>query len=382
MNNQDLALSTELLDPTTSHFYEVDTYLHKGTGIPVVPVIGYISRYNSDFNPTTLQNITSAINQWVEKGHKAIMLKIDSPGGDSRGLFEFTSYLRELSSKKGIVFHAYIENTCASAAYLIASACAHIEAHDSALIGSVGAIIAIPKTTDDNIKVFVSELSPKKRLTGDELDAELQMRVDELGERFLQDLIINRQDTREHILENYGQGGMLNSTKALGVNMIDQISTGFTATITRLHKFMTNEELQAELALVKEQNSELTSQLTMNNEKMKQTLLTVSAEAKLAECKRQSEISALSLTGHEAIISAALLDPTCTPEKVAMSVLLAEKALKEAATSALKADDVGHVAVAATNDDDSLLAEFGGDQSLVDAYTSAQKDFELIGIDK
>jgi len=391
MNNE-LCLSTELLDTKNPNFYEFSPYVSPATNIATVPITSFISQYQSSGNPTNLHSLTQTIDAYVSNGHQKIILNINSPGGTATAIFEFCEFIQRLNKDKNIQFLAYVGSQCASAAFLIASQCQYFHCHHSAYVGSVGAVISrIIVDDDDEIRTYVSKISPHKRPTDKALDTILQSRVDEIAEKFIDSLVVARPElTREFILENFGKGAMLNAEDALNAKMIHKISDSFDSSNINFFNtgkgtIMTLDEMTAklteqstELAELKAKNVELSAELTSTAEA---TLLAIT-EAKKDEAKRQTDIKALALEGHDALVTECLSDTTVTVQDAAMRIILAQKTVLLAAKANLESDNVGHVAVAQSNDDDSLLAEFSGDQSLVDAYTSAKKDFELIGIDK
>ncbi|MCH7689109.1 MAG: S49 family peptidase, partial [Planctomycetes bacterium] len=73
---------------------------------------------------------------------KALLIKIDSPGGFPGSAQAIFSALKRFKEKKPVV--AFIENMGTSAAYNIAVATNHIVASPSALVGSIGVWMQIP----------------------------------------------------------------------------------------------------------------------------------------------------------------------------------------------------------------------------------------------
>jgi capsid assembly protease len=69
---------------------------------------------------------------------RAVLLKIDSPGGDAAGCFELARELRTMAEESGKRLVAYVDGCCASAAYAIASAASEIVAPPTSSIGSIG----------------------------------------------------------------------------------------------------------------------------------------------------------------------------------------------------------------------------------------------------
>lgn len=162
---------------------------------------------------------------------RAIVLKIDSPGGEVTGTHEFANYLDEACEIKPIV--AYISGMACSAAYWIASATSHIYADKTATLGSIGVVATW--TDDSKARTaagltdyeVVSSQSPNKRLdpTQDDGRAELQKHIDGLADIFIDDVAAFRNVTREKILSDFGQGGTFLAEESVKIGMADEISS-------------------------------------------------------------------------------------------------------------------------------------------------------------
>lgn len=70
---------------------------------------------------------------------KAILLQMDSPGGEVSGAFALAQQIREMSATKPI--RAVVSDLSASAAYLLASAANDIAISDTGLAGSIGVVM-------------------------------------------------------------------------------------------------------------------------------------------------------------------------------------------------------------------------------------------------
>lgn len=73
---------------------------------------------------------------------KAIVLRVDSPGGDAKGVYETARAIRAECAAAGKKLVAYVEGHACSAAYALACAASEIVASEAALIGSIGIINA------------------------------------------------------------------------------------------------------------------------------------------------------------------------------------------------------------------------------------------------
>jgi signal peptide peptidase SppA len=70
---------------------------------------------------------------------RAVILDIDSPGGQAAGAFEAAAAVRELAAQKTVV--AVVDDMAASAAYAIASAATRIFVTPSGMVGSIGVVM-------------------------------------------------------------------------------------------------------------------------------------------------------------------------------------------------------------------------------------------------
>lgn len=162
---------------------------------------------------------------------KAIILRIDSPGGEVTGTHEFANYLDEACEIKPIV--AYVHGMACSAAYWIASATSHIYVDKTATLGSIGVVAAW--TDDSKARTaagltdyeVVSSQSPKKRLDPklDDGRAELQKQIDGLADIFIDDVAAFRDVSRDKVLSDFGQGSTFLANEAIILGMADEISS-------------------------------------------------------------------------------------------------------------------------------------------------------------
>lgn len=76
-------------------------------------------------------------------GTRAVVLRLDSPGGEVAGCFEAVRAIRAAAAKAGKPLVAYVDEMACSAAYALACACDEIVCPDTGLVGSVGVITAV-----------------------------------------------------------------------------------------------------------------------------------------------------------------------------------------------------------------------------------------------
>jgi len=200
-------------------------------GVAVIPVRGVISRYANLFHAicggTSVQVLAKDIRTAVDDASvHAIILEIDSPGGQVAGIGELAAQVREATSRKPVV--AYVSNLGASAGYWIASAGSEVVAAPSAILGSVGVVSTMPRTTpNDRTTEFVSSQSPNKRLSTETEAgrAKIQAEVDALADVFIAAVAEYRDTTPEKVVSDFGHGGVLIGQAAVNAGMADRLGS-------------------------------------------------------------------------------------------------------------------------------------------------------------
>lgn len=170
------------------------------------------------------QDFTSALeNPRV----KAIVLAVDSPGGAVSGVSEFADLVHAARGQKPIV--AYAEHQMCSAAYWIASAADEIVANDTALLGSIGVLTAVPKSDKASAKevTFVASQSPNKRADPETSTGanQIQTMVDDLASVFIGAVARNRAVDEQTVLSDFGQGGVMVGRHAVAAGLADRVGS-------------------------------------------------------------------------------------------------------------------------------------------------------------
>lgn len=110
-------------------------------GVAVIPVHGLlINRFGGYWGFVTGYNyIRRMVTAAVLDGEvEAVILDIDSPGGEAAGCFELSSFIREMATEKPI--YGLVDSSCYSAAYAIGSACTELIVTPSGGAGSIGVV--------------------------------------------------------------------------------------------------------------------------------------------------------------------------------------------------------------------------------------------------
>jgi signal peptide peptidase SppA len=203
-------------------------------GVAVIPVTGPLFRYANLFTAISgatsyeilAQDFTAALEN---PDINAIILNIDSPGGEVNGCAELANMIFAARGQKPII--AYASGDAASGAYWIASAADQVVASETSGLGSIG-VVAVYRSAkpDKNAPTtieIVSSQSPFKRLNpeSDEGRAKLQTRIDAMAEVFVQTLARNRGIEATQVLEQFGGGDILIGAHAVNAGLADRIGS-------------------------------------------------------------------------------------------------------------------------------------------------------------
>jgi signal peptide peptidase SppA len=171
----------------------------------------------------------------------AILIDIDSPGGDARMVPELASEIRAARGVKPIVAQA--NSMAASGAYWIATAADEIVVTPSGEVGSIGVYNAHQdisglqakmgvKTTLVSAGEYKVERNPFEPLSED-AHAEMKARVDTIYESFVSAVADGRGVDTDKVLNDFGKGRMLLAAQAVKAGMADSVGT-FDETLARL----------------------------------------------------------------------------------------------------------------------------------------------------
>jgi capsid assembly protease len=197
-------------------------------GVAVVPVSGPIFRYANLFTEisgaTSIEVLATDFRAALDNPDiRGIVLEVDSPGGQIAGISEFADQVH--AAGKPVV--AYVGDLAASAAYWIASAADQVIVRDTGAAGSVGVVATLRRDKKDDRIQIVSSQSPRKRVDPetDEGRAVLQGVVDDIADVFINRVAAYRGVSTEHVLEYFGQGGLLVGRNAVTADLADDLGS-------------------------------------------------------------------------------------------------------------------------------------------------------------
>ena len=193
-----------------------------GDKVAVIDITGVISR---------TETIINQIHQYRDdESIKAIVLRINSPGGSVAPVQEIYSELKKL--EKPIV--ASMGSTAASGGYYIAAIADEILANPGTLTGSIGVIMQFTKLKGLYEKIgleqqvvksgkFKDTGSPLRDLTDEEREL-LQATLDDVHNQFIDAVFEGRQEhlTREDVVA-LADGRIFSGQQALANKLVDQL---------------------------------------------------------------------------------------------------------------------------------------------------------------
>ena len=223
-----------------------ETAVPEGTSVavlplhgPIVPRADLLSDISGAVSVEAFQkDFRAAVN---DPAVSAIMIDIDSPGGDAQMIPELAAEIRNARGTKPIV--AVANPMAASGAYWIASAADEIVVTPSGDVGSIGVYTAHTdlsaaqekagiKTTLVSAGEYKVERNPFTPLS-EETREFMQGRVDAIHETFVQAVAEGRGVDAETVRNDFGKGRMLLAPLAVQAGMADSIGT-FDETLARL----------------------------------------------------------------------------------------------------------------------------------------------------
>ncbi len=180
---------------------------HLEKGVAVISISGAMRKKASKFGGCSTIDLRSKLRLAIEDEEvAAVMLRIDSPGGQVAGLMELADDVRAAASKKPLA--AYIEDLGASAAYWTATAAPQIYCNRAAEVGSLGVLSVLVDESGalerEGIKVHVVSTGPYKGLgadgkVSDKLLEQVREQVEALGAMFRETIAQGRKLTPEQV---------------------------------------------------------------------------------------------------------------------------------------------------------------------------------------
>jgi signal peptide peptidase SppA len=159
----------------------------------------------------------------------AIILNINSPGGEAFGINEVANLIYSVRGKKPIV--SYVYGYGASAGYWLAAAAERVIVDSLALIGSIGVVAAWADFTGyyEQMGIAYEEVTssnaPYKRLDirKDDERKVFQAEIDGMEKVFINSVAKFRNVDRETVINEFGKGAVMAGQAAVKTGMVDSV---------------------------------------------------------------------------------------------------------------------------------------------------------------
>lgn len=180
---------------------------------------------------TTEQTLRDLERAEKDRSIKAVVLRIDSPGGSAAASQElYSQVLRLKKSGKKVV--ASLGDTAASGGYYVAAACDRIVANPATITGSIGVIAQVPNLQELYRKIGISQqtfksgehkdmLSPNRPLTPEEAEI-MQRIIDDTYEQFLRAVATGRHLSIERV-RALADGRIYTGLQAKRLGLVDAL---------------------------------------------------------------------------------------------------------------------------------------------------------------
>ncbi len=190
--------------------------------IGVIPIEGIIG---------DSEELVEQINEFAEdRGIKAVVLRINSPGGGVAPSQEIYQAVRELKKKKKVV--ASMGAVAASGGYMIAVAADRIVANPGTITGSISTVMHYANVEELMKKVGVRSSvvksgkfkdigSPSREMTAEEKSL-LQAIVDDIYDQFVRTIAENRKLPLQKIFE-LADGRIFSGRQAKDLGLVDDL---------------------------------------------------------------------------------------------------------------------------------------------------------------
>lgn len=206
--------------------------------VAVLRIGGFIAQkpslFSMLFGGTSTEALVRELSAVMNDGSiGAVVLDVDSPGGEVFGLEEAAGAIRAMRGTKPLF--AVANPLAASAAYYLASQASDVAVTPSGLVGSIGVIahhvdessrieragLRVTQVTYGRRKGEESSVGP----LSDEARASIQARVDTYGRKFEADVAKGRRVSVDKVRSQFGEGALMTADDAKGVGLVDRVAT-------------------------------------------------------------------------------------------------------------------------------------------------------------
>jgi protease-4 len=182
------------------------------------------------------QDRVDQLEKLAKSNAKAVIVRIDSPGGTTAGSEQLHNALRGVAAAKPLV--VVVDGLAASGGYIAAMSADHIVAQDTSLVGSIGVLFQYPNVSEllKTIGVKVEEIksSPLKAApngyepTSPEARAAIEALVKDSYDWF-RGLVRDRRHMDDATLQQVADGRVFTGRQGIDLKLVDQLGNEKTA---------------------------------------------------------------------------------------------------------------------------------------------------------
>lgn len=217
-------------------------------GVALIPVVGSLVNrggwVGARSGATSYEGLGAQIRDAVaDRQVKAILLDIDSPGGEATGMFALAAAIREANAVKPTV--AVVNDMACSAAFGIASAASEIIVSETSVVGSIGVVLT---HLDRSGELAAKGIKPTLIFAGahkvdgnslgplsDAVRADLQAEVQQFYDRFVETVAAGRGERLNEQAARATEARVFVGRAAVERGLADRIDS-FDATLARLQE--------------------------------------------------------------------------------------------------------------------------------------------------
>lgn len=233
-----VAYLSYMRDGDAQRSYDSGRTFHVDGDIAVIPIVGALVHRFGWLDPmcgmTGYDGIIRKLRDAVrDPGINGIWLDIDSPGGSVSGLFQLVQELAEFADEGGKPIYAWVNEMACSAAYMIASVCHRVYGPETAMVGSIGCVMAHTEVSDmleeAGVKVTIIR-SGERKMRGNQYEkldeatlSKFQASCDTVRARFAEVVAMGRGISAESALAT--EADWYEGQEAVAVGLMDAVTT-------------------------------------------------------------------------------------------------------------------------------------------------------------
>lgn len=212
-------------------------YRVTSNGIAIVPILGSLvnrgAYIGAESGLTSYEGISEQLKKAAADSEvRAILLDMNTPGGEASGTFDVSKQIMEIRKKKPVI--AWVNAMAASAGYAIASAANQIYTTETGMLGSIGVVWAhfdrSQQMANDGIKPTILHAGARKadgnpfEPLSRETRANIQAEIDKLYDIFVETVVEGRPNLKAASVRAT-EAAVFMGRDAVKLGLADDVST-------------------------------------------------------------------------------------------------------------------------------------------------------------